>query len=244
MECVEKNVEMLEGILLKIGVEAFGLHHWERLGTISQIAKQQRQHYEEPGKPIPNRIVSVRQPHIRPIVRGKARSEVEFGQKLGLSIVDGFTFIENQSWNNFAEGNTLIASAEKFRERHGVYPKAILADMTFRNRENLKFCKEHGIRLSGPRLGRPKASEIEADREQAYQDSCDRNVVEGRIGISKQRYGLNLIYARLDNTGMFEAAMNLLCMNVAHALRILWHFLIEWLILSNFDGFDADYAIA
>ena len=215
-----------------------------QLKTIREIAKQQREHYENPKEPIPNRIVSVRQPHVRPIVRGKARSEVEFGQKISLSIVDGFTFIEDQSWNNFAEGNTLKASAEKFRERHGVYPKAILADMTYRNRENLKFCKEHGIRLSGPRLGRPKLAEIEADREQTYQDSCDRNIVEGRIGINKRRYGLDLIYARLENTGMFEAAMNVLCMNVAHVLRILLRLLLEWLFMKNFDDFYIVGAIA
>jgi len=221
LEYVEKNVAALEEILAKIGLESFGVSNWGRLLTISEIAKQQRQHFDSPSEPIPNRIVSVRQPHIRPIVRGKAGCEVEFGQKLSLSVVDGYTFIENQSWDNFAEGITLKASAEKYRERHGVYPEAILADKTYRNRENLDFCKEHGIRLSGPRLGRPKASEIEADNEQAYQDSCERNIVEGRIGISKQRYGLDRIYARLKNTGEVEAAMNVLCMNVAHRLRAI-----------------------
>ena len=232
LECVEKNVATLDEMLKKVGLEEFGIHHWARLETIHEIAVQQREHYDDPSKPIPNRIVSVRQPHVRPIVRGKARSEVEFGQKLGFSIVDGFTFIEGQSWNNFAEGNTLRASAEKYRSRHGAYPKAILADKTYRNRENLKFCKENGIRLSGPRLGRPKASELEADKEQAYKDSCDRNMVEGRIGINKRRYGLDLIYARLEQTGEVEAAMNVLCMNVAHMLRVLLRLLFRLLKLE------------
>jgi len=228
LECVEKNLDALDRMLANIGIEEY-LKHCARLATIREIAKQQRWHYDNPGKPVPNRIVSVRQPHIRPMVRGKARGEVEFGQKLGLAIVDGFTFIENQSWDNFAEGNTLQASAERFRERHGVYPKAIIADKAYRNRENINFCKANGIRLSGPRLGRPKASEIEADREQAYKDSCKRNIVEGRIGTNKRRYGMDLIYARLEPTGEFEAAMNVFCMNVAHQLRvllrrILWRF--------------------
>jgi len=91
----------------------------------------------------------------RPMVQGKAGNEVEFGQKISLSVVDGFTFIEEQGWNNFVEGVTLIASAERFRERHGVYPEAILADKTYRNSDNVAFCKKNGIRLSGPRLGRP-----------------------------------------------------------------------------------------
>ena len=221
LECVEKNVSALEGMLAKIGLESFGYTNWARLLTIEEIAKQQRTHYDNPDESIPDRIVSVRQPHIRPIVRGKARSEVEFGQKISLSVVDGYTFIEEQSWDNFAEGVTLKASAEKYRERHGVYPEAILADMTYRNRDNIRFCKENGIRLSGPRLGRPKASEIEADKDQAYKDSCERNIVEGRIGVDKQRYGLDRIYARLKPTGEVEAAMNVLSMNVAHVLRSL-----------------------
>jgi len=234
LECVEKNVEMLEKIISVIGIESFGFHHWARLLVISEIAKQQRQHYDNPNEPIPNRIVNVRQPHVRPIVRGKARSEVEFGQKLAISVVDGFTFIENQRWDNFAEGNTLKASVESFRKRHGVYPEAILADKTYRNRDNINFCKQRGIRLSGPRLGRPKASEIEANREQAYKDSCDRNMVEGRIGINKRRYGLDLIYARLDITGEVEAAMNIICMNVAQVLRVLLRPLFPRLFLANF----------
>jgi hypothetical protein len=219
LECVEKNLSKLDEILKMIGLDNFGIEHWAQLITIREIASQQRYLYENPGKPVPNRIVSVQQSHVRPIVRGKARTAVEFGQKLALSVVDGFTFIEEQSWDNFSEGSTLEASAEKYRKRHGVYPKAILADKTYRNRYNLDFCKKNGIRLSGPRLGRPKASEVEADKEQAYQDSCDRNVVEGKIGVSKRRYGLDLIYSRLDITGEVEAAMNILCMNVAFVLK-------------------------
>ena len=237
LECVEKDVETLGRILDAIGLEAFGFPNWARLLTISKIAGQQRFHYDRPSEPVPDRIVSVRQPHVRPIVRGKAGSEVEFGQKISLSVVDGYTFIEEQSWDNFAEGVTLIASVEKYHDRHGAYPEAVLADKTYRNRENLEYCKQRGIRLSGPRLGRPKASEVEANKDQAYRDSCERNMVEGRIGIGKQRYGLDLITARLTITGELEAAMNVLCMNVAHVLRNLLRFLLRRPIRAYLGGF-------
>lgn len=240
LEFVERNVVAIDGMLSAIGGDAAGFRQRGLLETIRAIAGQQRWHYENPGEPVPDRIVSVRQPHVRPIVRGKARSEVEFGQKIGLSIVGGFTFIEGQSWDNFAEGVTLKASAEKYRERHGAYPKAILADKTYRNRENIDYCKKHGIRLSGPRLGRPKASDAEADANRAYQDSCDRNIVEGRIGTGKRRYGLALIYARLEQTGEVEAAMSVLCMNVAHALRttlrLFFRLLPKWFLQALSGG--------
>ena len=35
-------------------------------------------------------LQNLRQPHVRPIVRGKAGHPVEFGQKLGFSVVDGY----------------------------------------------------------------------------------------------------------------------------------------------------------
>jgi len=170
----------------------------------------------------PDRIVSLRQPHVRCIVRGKAGRPYEFGQKLHLSVVNGFTFIEDQSYDNYNEGIRLQASAERYKERFGHYPEAILADTIYRNRENRAFCKEHGIRLSGPKLGRPRKDGSDENDAQAYQDSCDRNMVEGRNGIGKRRYGLDLIMAYLAETGKTEAAFIILAMNVAHLLRLIF----------------------
>ena len=236
LEYVEKNLDTLENLMKQAGENALTGRQKARLGTIRTVAGQQKQHLDDPKAPIPNRIVNLRQPHVRPIVRGKAGAPVEFGQKLAFSVVDGYTFIDVQSWDNFAEGITLQASAEKYRQRHGVYPEAILADQTYRNRANRAFCKENGIRLSGPCLGRPKAAELEADKDQAYRDNCDRNIVESRNGISKRRYGLDRILAWLPQTGESEAAMNVLCMNVAHVLRVLLRILRRWFVAARFDG--------
>ena len=180
----------------------------QMLETIRKVAEQQEEMLQSGRRTVENRIVSIRQPHVRPIVRGKARSPVEFGQKLEFSVIDGYTFIDVQSFDNFHEGTTLIESVEKYKGRYGVYPEAVSADEAFRNRENLAYCKKHNIRLSGPRLGRPKASENAANKEQIYQDSCERNMVESRNGIGKRRYGLDLIMATLSCTAMTEAAFS------------------------------------
>jgi hypothetical protein len=220
---VARNLEALDNL----GIEIWNIlkpKHLIRLGTIRKVVGQQSSMLENKSHTVEDRIVSLRQPHVRPIVRGKARSPVEFGQKISLSVVRGYTFIEKQRWDNFSEGKTLIESADEYKARHGVYPKVIQADMTYRNRENLSFCKQNGIRLSGPRLGRPKKAELEADRELAYRDSCERNMVEGRHGIAKRRYGLDLIMTRLVSTSETEAALNILVMNVAHLMRALLRF--------------------
>ena len=233
LDYVERGLQDIEEQLSALPEDALTVRQKERLDTIRKIAKQQREHLETPNASIKDRIVNLRQPHVRPIVRGKAGHPVEFGQKLGFSVVDGFTFIDEQSFNNFNEGITLIDSAEKYRARFGHYPARILADTIYRNRENRCFCKEHGIRLSGPRLGRPKAAELETERAQAYRDSCDRNIVESRNGIAKRRYGLDKIMAYLADTAKTEAALIVFAMNAAHCLRSLLR-LFLWLLFPQF----------
>ena len=39
---------------------------------------------------------------------------------------------------------------ERYKERTGQYPERVLVDKIYRTRENLKYCKQHNIRLSGP----------------------------------------------------------------------------------------------
>lgn len=149
LEYVEKSLADIDKLLIEVPENILTVRQKKHLDTVRKVAAQQREHAENPQKSISDRIVNLRQPHVRPIVRGKAGAPVEFGQKLNFSVVDGFTFIDNQSFDNFNEGITLVDSAKKYRERHGCWPEAILADTIYRNRENRKFCREHGIRLSG-----------------------------------------------------------------------------------------------
>ena len=66
----------------------------ERLDTIRAVYEQQKYMYDNRTHSAPDRIVSVSQPFVRPIVRGKAGKPVEFGAKLDISVVDGWTRLE------------------------------------------------------------------------------------------------------------------------------------------------------
>ncbi|RII33219.1 hypothetical protein D2A34_19540 [Clostridium chromiireducens] len=59
----------------------------------------------------------------------------------------------------------------------------------YRNRKNLNYCKENGISITGPALGRPKKNKTKAEKNQEYVDICERNEVEGKFGTGKTRYG-------------------------------------------------------
>ena len=79
---------------------------------------------------VPDRIVSLSQPWIRPIVRGKSKAPTEFGVKISVSVVNGYTFIDRMSFDAYNEGDAeeFVHVVEEFRRRFGHYPERILAD--------------------------------------------------------------------------------------------------------------------
>ena len=192
----------------------------ERLGTIRAVYEQQKYMYDNRTHSVPDRIVSVSQPFVRPIVRGRAGKPVEFGAKLDISVVDGWTRLECCSFDAYNEAGNLREMAERFRARKGHYPSRILADKIYRNRENLSYCKAHGIRLSGPALGRPKKGETR-DKAQDYRDECERVEVERRFSLAKRKCGMGLVTAKLRETAAHVIAMSVLVLNLRKIQRAL-----------------------
>lgn len=185
----------------------------ERLNVIRKVYEQQKYMYDNHTHAVPDRIVSVSQPFIRPIVRGKAAKPVEFGAKLDISVSNGWTRLECWSFDPYNESTKLIETIERFRLREGHYPERVLADKIYRNRENLRYCKMHGIRLSGPALGRPKKDEIR-DKLQDYMDQNDRVEVERRISLAKRKCNLGTVRTKLEPTVGFTIAMSIVVLNL------------------------------
>ena len=201
----------------------------ERFQVIDKVYEQQKYMYENKVHSVPDRIVSISQPYIRPIVRGKAAAPVEFGAKLDLSLDEkGMARIERMSFDAYNESDVLISAVERYRARTGHYPERVLADQIYRNRTNRAFCKEHGIRISGPALGRPKKNG-KADKKQEYKDNADRIAVERAFALAKHSYGLGLVVTKLDETTRSSIALSVLAMNVD---RIMATFLRPFLILK------------
>jgi len=184
-----------------------------RLSTIYNLYSQQKTMYDNHSHSISDRIVSVGQPFLRPIVRGKVGKPVEFGSKLDISVVNGWSRLECFSFNAYNEAGNLQAMAERFRTREGHYPIRILADKIYRNRDNLHYCKERGIHLTRPALGRPKKDEIR-DATQNFIDECERVEVERRFSLAKRKCGLGLIMTKLQDTIAHSVAMSILVLNL------------------------------
>ena len=197
-----------------------------RLCVVQQVYEQQLYMYENKVHTVADRIVSISQPYIRPIVRGKAAAPVEFGAKLDLSIDEnGMARLEKLSFDAYNESDVLIGAIERYRERTGHYPERVLADKIYRNRTNLAFCKQHGIRISGPALGRPKKEAV-TDKKTEYADNADRVEVERTFSLAKRSYGLGKIMTKLDTTTRGSVVLSILTMNVARIMaRSLHQFL-------------------
>lgn len=195
------------------------------LAVLRRVFEQQLYMYENNTHSIADRIVSISQPYIRPIVRGKAKTPTEFGAKLDLSIDDyGMARIERQSFDAYNESDVLIGAIERYKERTGHYPERALADTIYRNRNNLAYCRLHGIRLSGPALGRPKKALAES-KKQEYIDSVDRIEVERSFSLAKRCFGLGLIRTKLEITSRSSISMSIIAMNVDRlAARSLFEF--------------------
>ena len=191
-----------------------------RLGTLRKIYEQQKYMYDNHTHSVSGRIVSVSQPFIRPIVRGKAGKPVEFGAKLDISVSDGWTRLEYWSFDAYNEATKLIETIERYMEREGHYPERVLADKIYRNRENLGYCKLHGIRLSGPALGRPKKDE-QHDRRQTYLDQNERIEVERQFSLAKRKCNLGKVKTKLEETVGFALAMSIVLLNLRKIQRTL-----------------------
>jgi transposase, IS5 family len=199
--------------------------------TIRTLCLQQEEMYQERKHQIENRIVSLSQPWVRPIVRGKTNAAVEFGAKVSISMVDGYAQIERLDWNAYNEGTTLTGSVERYRNEKGCYPARILGDKIYRTRENLSYCNKNKISMNGPKLGRPPKSKA-IYREQCLQEKSEageRNAVESKFGEGKRTYGLNRIYAKRQDTSETSIYLAFLVMNLEKRLRVfLYSILKSW----------------
>ncbi len=197
--------------------------------TILKLYEQQKYMYENHTHQVADRIVSISQPYIRPIVRGKAAAPVEFGAKYDVSIDEkGHARLEKISFTPYNESTVFQDAMERYHKRTGHYPERALVDKIYRTADNLRFCKEHGIRMSGPKLGRPKEAEKEKQKKIAKRDNKDRIEVERFFSLEKRCNGAGLIMTRLDKTTLASIALSVLVTNlfsVPIATNFLFYFM-------------------
>ncbi|MBN2412838.1 IS5 family transposase [candidate division KSB1 bacterium] len=227
LNCLNRNIKTINALLDKFETKEcpFSKQELQSFWIIQELYRQQQQMYNERSHKIEDRIVSISQPHVRPIVRGKAKSEVEFGAKISASVVSGFVFLDRVSWDAYHEASDLPLQVEKHKERSGFYPEVVIADGIYGTRENRAWLAERNIRYSGKPLGRPpkldmgKAAEFKLQQKQRKKEIGIRSHIEGKFGEGKRAYDLDLVKAKLPKTSESWIAAIFMVMNIARWLR-------------------------
>lgn len=210
------------------------LPNWllHRYWVIQHLYQQQWMMHQTKTRRCDDRIVSISQPYVRPIVRGKLNKPVEFGAKLSVSLTNtGLAHIDHLRWDAFHEGKDLESQVEAYRKRQGYYPESVLADPLYGTRANRKYLKSKGIRFAGKPLGRPKKAtdanqfELKQQKAQRRADYRQRIPIEGKFGQGKHGYGLNYIRAKRADTSLAWINSIFLVMNL---MVLLKYFFAGW----------------
>jgi hypothetical protein len=237
---LKRNLKTIACLSREVPLSILDRNTYRTLLVIHEVYRQQQWMYENRSHSVRDRIVSISQPHVRPIVRGKASAPTEFGAKLSASLVDGFAYCDRLSWDAYNESTDLIDQVEAYRRRFGHYPEVVNCDKIYHTRQNRAYCRERDIRISGPPLGRPAKltpEEQKAKRQLLRQDELDRIPIEGKFGQAKRRFGLGKVMAKLAATSEAMIAITFIVLNLEKWLKkpfvsffiFLWHKLADML---------------
>ena len=180
--------------------------------------RQQKNHFEndDPRESIPDRIVSISKPYVRPIVRGKEAKNVEFGAKCNNILVDGISFIEKLSFNAFNEGTRLDHCIKMHKRLFNVDAKKIGGDTGYAGTANRDLCKDLGIQTSFVKRGRPSVEKNEKDYVRQELARVRATAMEGSFGTQKEHYDMRRIKARKKKTEILDIFFGIHTANVVH----------------------------
>ena len=191
LQYVKRNLGYISGMLDRLMPNDvctdFPLkHRLQRQYWIIQVLyEQQKDMYDNNRRRCADRIISISQPHVRPIVRGKAGSAVEFGSKISVSMMGKLAFVDHLSWDAFNESTDLKAHVARYKERFGVYPESVHAAGVYGTRDNRKWLTDKEINFAGQPFVRPSkqtpenAKQLKHNRKKRRLDHRIRIPIEG-----------------------------------------------------------------
>jgi transposase, IS5 family len=223
LQFVRRNLAQTRRVMIDLRNAHFSIGRRIRgkIETIGRLYEQQREMYRKKTHTIPHRIVSLARPHIRPIVRGKAGKDVEFGPKVSLAHVDGYCFCDAISHEAYNETTHLAKQVRAFKKRFGKAPDFVCGDQIYGSRENRKYLEKRDIRHAFKPLGRPSfETKTEYEEHWRRKKLVQRGaLMEGIIGHAKEHFGLDRIRAMLPETEMLWIRFGIMAMNLQTAAK-------------------------
>lgn len=221
---LKRNLGHIDRLLSQYEKFPLSARQQKYLMVLHTVYQQQEEMHRNRCHRIEHRIVNIHQPHVRPIVRGKESARTEFGSKIQMALVGGLVFIDHLGWEAYNEGNLLMDSVSKYKNRFGFYPAEVLVDQIYCSRDNRKQLKLLDIKLIAKPLGRPSAQAVKN-----HVRPGERNPIEGKFGQAKLAYGLDEIRAKLSDTSTSWIAAIALVLNLVKLMRVAPLSVIIWI---------------
>jgi hypothetical protein len=194
---LQRLMQQLDQLMQQHTVALSARYH-NRVDTINKLKEQQwKLHFGKQAK-VPDRIVSLHKPYVRPIVRGKEVKPVEFGAKVHMLQVNGVSFIEHLSFDNFNEG-TRLQSTIHLQQRYFGACHQIGADAIYATNENRRYCTKNKIATSFIAKGKEGEYKEQKSQMRSILGKIRSTVMEGSFGNEKNHYQMNKIKATTES---------------------------------------------
>jgi IS5 family transposase len=211
LKYLERLIKQLDDLSSK-HIITLSAWQYNRLHTINALKEQQWKLYFGKQATVPDRIVSLHKPYVRPIVRGKEVKPVEFGAKVNMLLVDGISFIEHFSFDNFNESTCLQNSIDMQKRYFGACYQ-VGADAIYATNKNRKYCTTNEIATSFVPKGNEGKDKAQKSQMRSILGKLRSTVLEGSFGNEKNHYHMNKIKARTESNEKAWIFFSLLCCN-------------------------------
>lgn len=194
LKLLEKFIDFEKQLLTQYKVE-LPKRYFKTIRTIRKVYYQQNNYFHKGEKP-KHRIVSLLKDYIRPIVRGKEIKAVEFGAKVNKIQIDGISFIQKLSFENFNEGTQLKNSIYKAQGLTKTKVRVIGADAIYATNKNRVFITNQNIQTDFRPKGKPSKHYKQLKTLKAAITKERASRLEGSFGKEKEHYNLRKIKAK------------------------------------------------
>ena len=160
---------------------------------IQIILHQQKQIYRGNLR-LPGRIVSFHKDHVRPIMRGKFPVPTEFGPKILVAVVRGYTYVVKVFQDNVSDTRMTLPALAWFKTMFGKFPRELLADRGMWKRMMAEWMGRAGM-VCGIQVKGKNIADTRVTRRQIRQ----RLPIEARISLGKRCFGWGRCLARNDD---------------------------------------------
>lgn len=188
---VGRDLKIISELKEQSRLSKLAKQEYRQLLVISELYCQQGEMHEKRSNRIDDRIVSFSKPMCPQLSVARLKPARNLEPRLPSALWKAINW-----WKNWTE--ITITRARPCRNplrniNSGLVTIRKRSDQIYRNREHRKFCKEKGIRLSGPALERPSKEKTKVQEQLTKLDAAGRNAIEEKIGEGKHHYGMGLI---------------------------------------------------